>query len=53
MNNPCEHCDKADKKRQEYFKCDNPCGQAKSCYENNKILLDAFRGFMPQIGGKE
>lgn len=47
MNKPCEHCDKADKRRQDYFKCDTPCNLAKQCYENDKKLLEIFRGFFP------
>lgn len=43
MNKPCKHCDKADN-RTGYFKCDNPCHQAKQCYENNKKLLDILSG---------
>lgn len=49
MNKPCEHCGKADKGRQDYFKCDKPCRQAKQCFENDKKLLDIFRGFIPDI----
>lgn len=52
MNKPCEHCDKADIRRTEYFKCNKPCNQAKQCYENDKKLLDEFRGFISQIGEK-
>lgn len=52
MNKPCEHCDKADIDRPEYFKCDKPCNQAKQCYENNKKLFDVLGGFTPQIGAK-
>lgn len=48
MNKPCEHCDRAEKSRMEYFKCDKPCQRAKQCYENDKKLMDIFRGFMPQ-----
>lgn len=47
MNKPCEHCKEADK-RESYHKCDKPCNKAKQCYENDKKLLDVFRGFMPQ-----
>ena len=36
MNKPCEHCNKANKEKTGYFKCDNPCGQAKACYESDK-----------------
>lgn len=48
MNKPCEHCEKADK-RSDYFKCDNPCNSAKQCYENDKKLMDVFKGFMPDL----
>ena len=47
MNKPCEYCSKADKKRADYFKCDKPCRNAKQCYENDKKLLEIFRGFFP------
>lgn len=40
MNKPCEHCDKADKKKSDYFKCDCPCYRAKLCYKNDRIMLD-------------
>lgn len=43
MNKPCEHCGKADS-RTTYFKCDNPCQQAKQCYECEKKLVDILRG---------
>lgn len=43
MNKPCDHCDKADN-RAGFFKCDNPCRQAKQCHENNKKLLDILSG---------
>lgn len=43
MNKPCEHCDKAQMSRPEYFKCERPCQQAKQCYENDKKLMDIFR----------
>lgn len=42
MNKPCEHCDKADKRRKDYFKCDTPCNLAKQCKENDKKLLENF-----------
>lgn len=42
MNKPCEHCVKADKRRQDYFKCDTPCNLAKQCKENDKKLLENF-----------
>lgn len=44
MNKPCEHCVKADKRRQDYFKCDTPCNLAKQCKENDKKLLEILRG---------
>lgn len=48
MNKPCEHCEKADKRR-DYFKCDNPCNNAKQCYENDKKMIDVLKGFMPEV----
>ena len=42
-----EHCDKADKRRKEYFKCDTPCNLAKQCKENDKKLLEILRGCFP------
>ncbi len=44
MNNPCEHCNKAEKSKKDYFKCDTPCNNAKRCYENDKKLLEVLRG---------
>lgn len=44
MNKPCEHCNKADVKKEGYFKCESPCVQAKECYESDKILFDILRG---------
>lgn len=39
MNKPCEHCDKADKRRKEYFKCDTPCNLAKQLEQLRKPAL--------------
>lgn len=44
MDKPCEHCDKADKSKSDYFKCDTPCNRAKQCYENDRKLLEILRG---------
>ena len=44
MNKPCEHCDKADKKKSGYFKCDRPCNLAKQCHKTDRMLLDALSG---------
>ncbi len=43
MNKPCEHCGKADS-RTTYFKCDNPCQQAKQCYECEKKFIEIIGG---------
>lgn len=52
MNKPCEHCNTADKEKQGYFKCDNPCKQAKMCYESDKRMAEIF-GDAIEKGGKE
>ena len=44
MNKPCEHCNMADKGKQGYFKCDNPCKQAKACYESDKKMVEILGG---------
>lgn len=48
MFKPCDHCEKADK-RSDYLKCDNPCSNAKQCYQNDKKLSEVLRGYMPRI----
>lgn len=40
MNKPCEHCDRADSKREGYFKCEKPCNRARACYENDVLLFE-------------
>lgn len=40
MNKPCEHCDRADSKREGYFKCEKPCNRARVCYENDVLLFE-------------
>lgn len=42
MNKPCEHCERADDWK-DYFKCDNPCRNAKQCYENDKKLMQEMK----------
>lgn len=42
MNKPCNHCKKAEQNREGPFKCDNPCSQAKQCFENDKMLSRFF-----------
>lgn len=44
MNKPCEHCQKADN-RKDYFECDNPCSTAKECKKNDEDFLRILRGF--------
>lgn len=46
MNKPCEHCDKADRKKYngDYFKCKKPCERAKMCKRNDEQLLKMLRG---------
>lgn len=44
VNKPCEHCDRADSKKEGYFKCEKPCKQAKACYENDALLLEILSG---------
>lgn len=46
MNQPCEHCDKANHKKYkyDYFKCEKPCNNAKQCKKNDEALLKALSG---------
>lgn len=52
MNKPCEHCDKADKKKSDYFKCDCPCYRAKQCYKNDRMILGILAGKMRRMNGE-
>ncbi len=46
MNQPCEHCDKANHKKYkyDYFKCEKPCNNAKQCKKNDEALLKVLNG---------
>lgn len=43
MLNPCETCDKSDK-RPELLKCDKPCAKAKDCVECERLLIQVLQG---------
>lgn len=49
MNKPCEHCNKADTKKEGYYKCEKPCKQAKACYKNDVLLLNILRSDLSKI----
>lgn len=51
MDDPCKHCTIADEKKYKYdrFKCEKPCGPAKSYQESEKRLMEIIRGKLPDI----
>ena len=44
MDRPCEHCDKADDRKETVLKCDKPCRQGKNWYECEKKIIEIFQG---------
>lgn len=49
MNKPCEHCNKSDKSKQDYFKCDNPCNQAKRYREEEREILNDLKNSIQNV----
>ena len=44
MDRPCNHCDKADDRKETVLKCDKPCRQGKNWYECEKKIIEIFQG---------